>query len=98
MLRRDITFDGGEDHSSFHLAISLNVLSHRVGIARSSIVVVVRAEKMLARDEHDGLFIPIEEVLTSVDMSKQVIKDRMELHKFLVPWIKTAGKNQSDCA
>lgn len=68
---------------------------------RSAIVVMVRPEIFHAKQHLAGKahFIPIVDVMASTarTVSAEVLSDRATLQQFLHPWVKTAGKNVSNC-
>jgi len=67
---------------------------------RTAIAVVVRREKLPGADLlTEGHFVAIHEIMAARPdtLSAEVLADRQDLHAFLHPWVRTAGKNQSDC-
>ena len=67
-------------------------------ITRSAIAVVVRREKLKQWAGSEGVFIAVDKLTArGLDISADVRRDAAELNTFLVPWIKTAGKNGSAC-
>jgi len=80
-----------------------HILNREVPDSRShssAIAAVVRREKLRQGAGVGGVFVPIGELVDpgrGKKLSVAVVRDVPGLEHFLVPWVKTAGKNNSAC-